>query len=152
MAFNLGGSLMAVRSAEAVWEGNLARGEGKVKVPSTGWESAYSFASRFESGQGTNPEELLAAAHAACFSMALSHGLSQGGHVPQRVRTTAKVHLEKMEGGGGFHIPKIELQTEGSVPGIDEATFQNEAETARQSCPVSKLFANAQITLTARLV
>jgi osmotically inducible protein OsmC len=113
------------------------------------YEGPYTFASRFEKGEGTNPEELLAAAHAGCFSMALAAGLTKLGHPPTRVRTEAKLHLEKL--GEGFHIPKVELVTSAVVPGIDEATFHYEAETARQSCPVSKLFAGAQITLQAKL-
>jgi osmotically inducible protein OsmC len=138
---------MATRTAEAVWKGNLKEGDGKVRFGT--FEGAYSFKSRFENGQGTNPEELAAAAHASCFSMALSHGLSQAGHEPQEVRTTAKVHLEKT--AEGFAIPKIELDTVANVPGIDEATFQKQAEEAKNNCPVSKLFKGAEISLKAKL-
>src|SRR6516225_7725532 len=109
---------MPTRNAEAVWEGNLKDGKGTMKLASGAYEGQYSFASRFESGKGTNPEELIAAAHAGCFSMALSHGLSQAGFTPRRVHTTAKVHLEK--GAAGFEIPRIELQTEADVPNISE--------------------------------
>src|ERR1700680_2412454 len=98
---------MPVRSAQAVWEGDLKQGHGSMKLDSGSYQGAYSFASRFEGGPGTNPEELIAAAHAGCFSMALSHGLAQAGFTPKQVHTTAKVHLEK--GPEGFGIPKIEL-------------------------------------------
>src|SRR5215470_11717442 len=110
---------MAVRKAEAVWNGDLKQGKGEVSLGSGAYHGAYSFASRFESGTGTNPEELIAAAHAGCFSMAFSHGLSQAGFVPKRVTTTARVHLEKT--AAGFGIPRIELVCEAEVPGITEA-------------------------------
>jgi osmotically inducible protein OsmC len=138
---------MATRTAEAVWKGNLKQGEGRVRFG--GFDEAYSFQSRFEEGQGTNPEELVAAAHAGCFSMALSHGLSQAGHEPKEVRTTAKVHLEKT--AGGFAIPRIELDTVADVPGIEDAAFQRAAEDAKKNCPVSKLFTGAEISLKAKL-
>jgi osmotically inducible protein OsmC len=141
---------MATRSSSAEWRGNLKDGSGKMRLGSGAYEGAFSFASRFENGTGTNPEELIAAAHAGCFSMALSHGLAQAGHAPKRVATTARVHLEKVE--GGFGITRIELDTEAEVPGIDEATFRQQAETAKKNCPVSKVLAGAEITLKARLV
>jgi len=141
---------MPTRNAEAVWEGNLKEGHGNIKLASGAFNGAYSFATRFEEGTGTNPEELIAAAHAGCFSMALSHGLSQAGHPPKRVHTVAKVHLEK--GPDGFGIPRIDLVTEAVVPGIDQATFQQQAETAKKNCPVSKVLAAAQITLDAKLL
>jgi lipoyl-dependent peroxiredoxin len=141
---------MPTRNAEATWEGDLKNGKGTMKLAGGAYEGAYSFASRFESGKGTNPEELIAAAHAGCFSMALSHGLAQAGFTPKRVHTTAKVHLEK--DAGGFSIPRIDLQTEAEVPGISEDVFRQQAETAKQNCPVSKLLKAAQITLDARLV
>ena len=97
---------MPTRNAEAVWEGDLKGGKGTMKLGSGAYQGAYSFQSRFESGTGTNPEELIAAAHAGCFTMALSHALAQAGHPPKRVHTTAKVHLEKT--GDGFGIPRIE--------------------------------------------
>ena len=140
---------MPTRNAEAVWEGDLKSGKGTMTLGSGAYKGAYSFQSRFESGAGTNPEELIAAAHAGCFSMALSHALAQAGHPPKRVRTTAKVHLEKK--GDAFAIPRIELETDAEVPGIDERAFQQQAETAKQNCPVSKLLAAAEITLKARL-
>ena len=142
--------MAAVRTSEAEWKGSLPEGGGTMKLGSGAYQGAYSFKSRFESGTGTNPEELIGAAHAGCFSMALSHGLSQAGHTPKRVHTTAKVHLDKA--GGGFAITRIELDCEAEVPGIDEATFRQQAETAKTNCPVSKALAGTDITLNARLV
>src|SRR6476661_8825113 len=124
-----------IRTADAEWKGNLKEGSGMMKLGSGAYEGAYSFQSRFENGTGTNPEELIAAAHAGCFSMALSHGLAQAGHPPKRVHTTAKVHLEKTD--TGFGIPRIDLITEAEVPGMSAADFQKQAETAKQNCPVS---------------
>jgi osmotically inducible protein OsmC len=141
---------MPVRSAQAVWEGDLKQGHGTMRLGSGAYEGAYSFLSRFENGTGTNPEELIAAAHAGCFSMALSNALSQAGFPPKRLETTAKVHLER--GAEGFSIPRIELSTQATVPGIDESRFRQEAEKAKQNCPVSKLLAAAQISLDAKLV
>lgn len=140
---------MPTRNAEAVWEGDLKGGKGSIKLGSGAYQGAYSFNSRFENGTGTNPEELIAAAHAGCFSMAFAHGLSQAGFPPRSVHTTAKVHLEKS--GDGFSIPRIELVTEADVPNIDEVKFREQAETAKRNCPVSKLLA-AEITLDAILV
>jgi osmotically inducible protein OsmC len=140
---------MAIRSADAVWQGDLKAGKGNVKFGNGAFDGQYSFTSRFEEGAGTNPEELIAAAHASCFSMALSNGLSQAGHVPDEVKTTAKVHLVK--GEAGFGIPKIELVTIAKVPGIDNAAFQEQAEKAKKNCPISKLLAAAEITLDAKL-
>lgn len=139
---------MPTRKAEAEWNGNLRDGSGRVKFG--GFEGAYSFASRFESGKGTNPEELIAAAHAGCFSMALSNGLAKAGHTPQRVHTTAAVTLDKV--GEGFEITGIELNCEARVPGIDAAAFQQQANTAKENCPVSKALRATKITLIAKLV
>ena len=141
---------MPTRNADATWEGNLKDGKGTMRLAGGAYNGAYSFASRFEQGTGTNPEELIAGAHAGCFSMAFSHGLAQAGFTPKRVHTTAKVHLEKT--ADGFGIPKIELQTEADVPNIDEKTFQAEADKAKKNCPISKLLKAAEITLTAKLV
>jgi osmotically inducible protein OsmC len=141
---------MAVRSAEAEWKGNLREGQGTMKLGSGAYEGRYSFASRFESGTGTNPEELIGAAHAGCFSMALSAGLGRAGFTPTRIHTTAKVHLEKV--GEGFGITRIELDTEAQIPGIDAKAFQEHAEAAKKNCPVSKALAGAEITLQAKLV
>ena len=140
---------MVTRNAEAKWEGNLKDGRGKMKLGSGAFEGEYSFPSRFESGKGTNPEELIAAAHAGCFSMALAAGLGKAGFNPKTVRTTAKVHLNKV--GEGFEINQIDLETEAEIPNIDEPTFKREAENAKANCPVSKLYKGAQINLTARL-
>jgi len=141
---------MPVRKADAVWEGDIRGGNGKVSLGSGAFEGRYSFGSRFEEGAGTNPEELIGAAHAGCFSMALSGGLGRGGHTPKRIATTAKVHIEKV--GEGFSITRIELDTQAEVPGIDDATFQEFAKKAKEGCPVSKALAGTQITLNAKLV
>ena len=140
---------MPIRSSDAKWEGELQGGKGTMKFGGGAFEGQYSFTSRFEEGAGTNPEELIAAAHAGCFSMALSGALGRNGHPPTSVATTAKVHLEK--GETGFHIPHIELITDAVVPGIDETEFQRIATEAKQNCPVSKLLAGAEITLEATL-
>ena len=141
---------MAKRTASAVWEGNLREGNGKVKLGSGAWEGQYSFASRFEEGTGTNPEELIGAAHAGCFSMALAAGLTRAGYNPTRISTNANVSLEKV--GEGFKITTIHLTTEGEVPGIDEATFREQAETAKKNCPVSQALAGTEIKLDATLL
>lgn len=140
---------MAVRSAEAEWKGDLKSGAGTVKTGSGSFSGAYSFPSRFESGPGTNPEELIAAAHAACYSMALSHGLASSGFPPASVKTTARVTLDKVE--GGFAITTIELDCTAQVPRIDEKTFLAKAEDAKKGCPISKALAGPQIRLAARL-
>jgi len=141
---------MPVRKANAVWQGDLKSGKGFVKGESGNIEAEYSFPSRFESGNGTNPEELIGAAHAGCYSMALANGLSKAGFTPNKVETTASVHLEKV--GEGFKITKIELETQADVPGIDEATFQENAQAMKAGCPVSQLVTGAEIVLNAKLV
>jgi lipoyl-dependent peroxiredoxin len=141
---------MPVRTSEAEWRGNLREGKGRVKLGSGAFEGSYSFPSRFEEGKGTNPEELLGAAHAGCYSMALSAGLSKAGHPPTRVHTVARVHLEKV--GEGFGITRIELECEAEVPGIGAAAFQEQAEGAKKGCPVSKALAATEITLKAKLL
>ena len=140
---------MPVRTADAVWEGDLPSGKGTMRFGGGAFEGQYSFSSRFEEGEGTNPEELVAAAHSGCFSMFLAGSLGRSGHPPTKVATTAKVHLERAE--VGFHIPHIELICEATVPGIDEAEFQRIAEESKQNCPISKLLAGAEITLQATL-
>lgn len=142
---------MPVRSSEAVWHGDLPSGSGTMTIGDGVYEGAYSFPSRFQEGPGTNPEELIAAAHAGCYSMALSHGLAQAGHIPTRVHTVANVHLGP-DPDGGFHISKIELHTKADVPGLDAAAFQEHAEAAKKGCPVSKLLTGAEIILNAALV
>lgn len=141
---------MPTRQSQAEWKGTLKDGNGTVTVGKGAWEGKYSFPSRFEDGTGTNPEELVAAAHAACYSMALSAGMSKAGLEPKRVFTTAKVTLDKV--GEGFEVTRIELNTEAEVPGLDEAKFQEFAEGAKVGCPISKLFKGTEITLSARLL
>jgi lipoyl-dependent peroxiredoxin len=141
---------MVISKAQATWEGNLEQGQGTMAPGAGGLEVPYSFGSRFEDGSGGNPEELIGAAHAGCFSMALAHELGEAGHPPVRVTTIAKVHLEKS--ADGFAIPKIELETEAEVPGVDDATFQRIAQAAKQGCPVSKVLSAADITLNAKLL
>ena len=141
---------MPVRTSSARWNGSLTEGQGTVALGSGAFEGQYSFSSRFEEGEGTNPEELIGAAHAGCFSMAFSGGLGRAGFTPDYIETTAKVHVEKDE--GGFTITRVELATKGSVPGIDDATFQKEAEAAKAGCPVSRALAGVDITVDAELV
>jgi osmotically inducible protein OsmC len=141
---------MPTRNAEAVWEGTLKEGKGNIKLSSGAFQGAYSFGTRFESAPGTNPEELIGAAHAGCFSMALSAGLSKANISPKRIHTTAQVSLEKV--GEGFKITKIKLITEGQVPGIDQAKFQEFAEKAKTGCPVSQALSATPIELEAKLV
>jgi len=112
-------------------------------------KGSYSFASRFEEGAGTNPEELIAAAHAGCFSMAFANGLAQAGFEPESIRTTAKVFLDK--GPDGFGVSRIELECVGSVPNIDEATFREHAKGAKEGCPISRALAATPIELKATL-
>ncbi len=140
---------MATRTSTAVWEGDLKAGKGNMTVGSGAYNGPFSFASRFESGAGTNPEELIAAASAGCFSMALSAGLGKNGFTAKKVSTTAKAYLEKV--GEGFGITKIELNCEASVPGIDETKFKEIAEGTRTGCPVSKALAGVEIALTTKL-
>ena len=140
---------MPVRTAEARWQRSLQDGSGTMQVGSGAFEGRYSFASRMENGTGTNPEELIGAAEAGCFSMAFANALSEAGHTPQEIRTSAKVHFDKID--KGWTITQIELSTEGSVPGIDEATFKRIAEDAKKTCPVSRALAATQISLAATL-
>ena len=141
---------MPDRRAEAEWDGNLRDGRGRLKLESGAFQGNYSFRDRFEDGKGTNPEELLGAAHAGCFTMALTAGLTGAGHPPGHIHTTATVSLERE--GEGFAITKIQLATEASVPGLTPADFQAQAQRARANCPVSKALAGASISLTAKLV
>lgn len=141
---------MATRNGSAEWKGDLKGGSGTVTVGEGVFEGRYSFASRFEEGEGTNPEELLGAAHASCFAMALSLLLSEEGHPPDSVRAQAKVHLRNVDGLPT--IARIELEVEGSVPGIDEDAFRGFAEKAKAGCPVSRALAGVpEISLEARL-
>ena len=141
---------MAVRKAKAVWEGNLVNGKGTVEVESGLFKSPYSFQTRFGDEKGTNPEELIGAAHASCYSMALSFILEQKGCKPIRISTEANVHVDKV--GDGFKITKILLITRGKVPEIDEETFLKYANEAKAGCPVSQALAATPIELDASLV
>ena len=165
---------MAVRKASARWEGDLQQGNGQMKTESGEVDGSYGFSSRFEDGSGTNPEELIGAAHAGCYSMALSNILSNNDYEPDYVHTNARVHLTKGDGGsnvvaecfregempvfgiqfdGGFAISKIELEVEASVPGIENDAFQGFAEDAKNDCPVSKALGGvSDIALQATLV
>jgi osmotically inducible protein OsmC len=142
---------MPTHKAEAEWKGNLVQGSGRLKVGSGAFDGPYSFKSRFEEGQAaTNPEELIGAAHAGCFTMALTAQLSRAGLTPTRIHTVARVKLEKV--GEAFAITRIDLETEAESPGIDAATFQKQALDAKQNCPVSKALAGTEIHLNAKLV
>jgi osmotically inducible protein OsmC len=140
---------MPTRTSSALWQGTLRDGSGTMSLGSGAYEGAYSFASRFESGKGTNPEELIAAAHAGCFSMALSAALGSAGFTPTSVATSATVHLDR--GEEGFAITRIDLDTVASVPNIEDGQFQEIAAGAKANCPVSKALAAVEITLNARL-
>src|SRR5690349_11368575 len=141
---------MAVRESSAVWRGGLTDGSGTMAFGGGAFEGQYSFGSRFEEGAGTNPEELIAAAHAGCYSMALSGALGGAGTPPDEVNTTARVHLDKSD--AGFTITKIELQTRARVPGSSPEDFARHAEAAKAGCPVSRALAAVEITLDAQLV
>lgn len=138
---------MTVRTSSAEWKGTLKEGAGTMRLGSGAYEGPFTFASRFESGPGTNPEELIGAAHAGCYSMFLSALLTKAGFTPKRIQTTAAVHL-----GDGPAIHLIELTTQAEVPGLDAAAFQEHAEAAKQGCPVSKALAGPQIALKATLI
>jgi osmotically inducible protein OsmC len=141
---------MPTRNGEATWTGTLAKGKGALKTGSGLIKGDYSFASRFESGRGTNPEELIGAAHAGCFSMAFAMIIEQAGFVPEEIHTVAHVKIEK--GAEGFSITGIELDTEATIKGIDEETFQEKALAAKNGCPVSRALASTPITLKAKLL
>jgi osmotically inducible protein OsmC len=141
---------MAIRTANARWEGTLTEGNGVMRTGKGGLEGNYSFKSRFEEGEGTNPEELIGAAHAGCFSMALSKGLADAGFTPVSIETTANVHLERVD--GAQTVTQIDLVTVANAPGIDDATFQKVAEGTKEGCPISRLLSpGTKITLSASL-
>ena len=140
---------MPTRSADATWNGDLPDGSGTMHLESGAYEGAYSFRSRFEEGDGSNPEELIAAAHAGCYSMALSNVLAEAGHTPESVDTTADVTLQMVDGDPS--ITGIHLTTEATVPGLDADAFQEQARAAKEDCPVSKALAGTEITLDATL-
>jgi len=139
---------MSTRNADAIWTGSLKEGKGTMKFGT--YEGAYTWSSRFEDGQGTNPEELLGAAHAGCFSMALSSGLGKNGFAPKQIQTQAQVTLEVIDGKS--RITKIHLITEAIVPEISDGKFQEIAAATKEGCPVSAALASTPITLTARLI
>ncbi len=143
-------ALMVARSAEAEWTGSLSEGSGSMKLGSGAFEGRYSFKSRFENEKGTNPEELIAAAHAGCFSMALALMLGQAGFTPRRIHTAATAHIERVK--DGYKIIRMDLKTEADVPNIDEENFREQTEAAKRGCPVSQALAGTNITLSARLM
>lgn len=140
---------MPVRKAEAEWTGTLREGKGRIKTESGAVDGQYSFGTRFENGKGTNPEELIGAAHAGCFSMALAAALEKAGSPAKRVHTTAAVRLEKV--GDAFAITKIDLTCEAEVPGMNDTAFQLQAKGAKENCPVSKALTGVVISLSATL-
>jgi osmotically inducible protein OsmC len=142
---------MTARNGSAEWHGDVQSGSGTVTVGDAVFEGPYSYESRFAEGEGTNPEQLIAAAHAACFTMALSNILSGAGHPPESVRTNARVQLRNIDGAPT--LTRVDLETEGKVPGVDEQEFQRHAEEAKANCPVSRALAGIpEIVLSARLL
>lgn len=141
---------MPIRTAKATWEGEIAKGKGTMALGSGAYQGKYSVGSRFESEPGTNPEELIGAAHAGCFSMAFSAILTKSGFKPKIINTDAKVHIDKV--GEGWKITKIELNMSADIPDIDDAVFQKHAQQAKEGCPVSQALAVPEITLTAKLM
>jgi osmotically inducible protein OsmC len=142
---------MTARNGSAEWHGSVESGSGRITVGNDVFEGAYSYASRFGEAVGTNPEQLLAAAHSGCFTMALANGLSAEGHPPQSLRTNARIQLRNVD--GAVTLARIDLETDGDVPGIDERQFQAYAEAAKRDCPVSRALAGIPgISLTAKLL
>jgi len=141
---------MTIRKADAVWKGSLREGAGEIALESGAFRGPYTFRARFEDGKETNPEELLGASHAGCYTMALTALLAREKLAPTEIRTTAAVHLEQV--AGGFNIPKIELTTRARIPGITAQHFAELAADAKKNCPVSKVLAAAEITLDAALL
>ncbi len=141
---------MPIRTAKATWEGEIAKGKGTMALGSGAYEGKFSVGSRFESEPGTNPEELIGAAHAGCFSMAFSAVLTKAGLTPNSIKTDAKVHIDKV--GDGWKITKIELNTTADVPNLGDDDFQKYAKQAKEGCPVSQALAVPEITLTAKLM
>lgn len=138
---------MAIRNASAVWNGTLKEGNGTMRLGSGAFEGAFTFASRFQEGEGTNPEELVGAAQAGCFSMYLAARLTEAGFPPKQIRTSAKIHL-----GEGPRIHLIELNTEAEVPNVDEKTFQEKVDYSKKNCPISLALSGPELQVTARLV
>ena len=140
---------MPTRKASAEWKGGLKEGQGTLELGSGAYEGPYSFLSRFQEGSGTNPEELIGAAHAACYAMALSAGLEKAGHPPKRVRATSRIEFDT--GGDAPTIRSSTLDVEAEVPGIEEEAFLEQAEAAMKGCPVSRALGGVDIRLNARL-
>lgn len=138
---------MAIRKADAIWEGTLREGAGRMRYGT--YDGRYTYSSRFEEGEGTNPEELIGAAHAGCFSMFLSAQLTTAGFAPTSIHTNARVHLERDEVGP--KITLVELETVADVPGVDEATFQEKVAVSKRNCPVSRALAATEMRVVARL-
>lgn len=141
---------MATRTGEAEWKGDVPHGSGSMKAGSGAFEGVYGVGSRMGNEKGTNPEELIGAAHAGCFSMALAAQLTKAGFPPARIHTIAKVHFDQKD--GAWSIDTIDLDTEASIPGIRPEAFKEQAQTAKKTCPVSKALAGVDIKLTARLI
>jgi osmotically inducible protein OsmC len=143
---------MPVRNGSAEWKGKIREGGGTVSFGSgdNAYQGAYGFGSRFEEGDGTNPEELIGAAHAGCFSMALSGNLGRAGYEPELIQTQASVHVERVD--GSWTITKVHLETQARVPGMDEESFQEQAQAAKKNCPVSRALAGVAVDLTAHLI
>jgi osmotically inducible protein OsmC len=141
---------MAIRTANAEWRGNLAQGKGRVRLGAGAYLGTCDFASRMGDGMGTNPEELLGAAHAGCFSMALAHELSKAGATVEHIHTSAKVHFDEHD--GGWSIPRIDLVTEASASGVTPAAFEAHAQNAKKNCPVSRALTGVDIRLQAKLL
>jgi osmotically inducible protein OsmC len=142
--------VMAIRTADAEWRGNLAQGSGHMRLGSGAFEGPYDFRSRMGDGKGTNPEELLGAAHAGCFSMALALQLTKAGFTVKHIHTTAKVYFEEREGEWSIH--RIDLDTEASVSDVSAAVFEEQAQSAKKNCPVSRALAGVDIHLRAKLL
>ncbi len=140
---------MPVRKSSAIWEGDLPKGKGKMKLGSGAYEGSYTFSSRFEEGKGTNPEEVIGAAHAGCFSMAFANILAKAGFTPKKINTVAEVVLSKV--GEGFQITQINLKCEAEVSGISKDEFMKHADNAKNNCPVSRALKAVEIKLEAKL-
>lgn len=141
---------MPVRKAQAIWHGSIKEGRGQMSFGDGAFEGSYSAGSRFEEAEGTNPEELLGAAHAGCFSMALASGLTAAGRPPNHIQTEAQVTIEKTD--AGWTVTKVHLITEADVPEVDSAEFQQVAEQAKNNCPISRALGGVAISLQASLV
>jgi osmotically inducible protein OsmC len=141
---------VTIRTADAEWQGNLAQGKGHMRLGGGAYDGPYDFRSRMGDGAGTNPEELLGAAHAGCFSMALALQLSKAGAKVERIHTQAKVHFDERDGGWSIH--RIDLETEAWVSGLSAAAFDEHAQKAKNDCPVSRALANVDIRLQAKLL